>query len=131
MSTADQHAKLERILTTTRNAVVAVNRAGKAPQLTVVWFVWDGETFIFSTTNDRAKFLHIQRDPNISLIVEDGAHGYVAAYGHAEILTENLRTVARPIVEKYWPQDVERGLETVSAPNRVLVVLRPERLVVR
>jgi PPOX class probable F420-dependent enzyme len=127
----DQNAKMSQILSTARNAVVGVNRPGKAPQLSIVWFVWDGEAFSFSTTNDRAKFFNIQRDPAISLLVDDGAHGYVAAYGCAEIVTENLRAAARPIVNKYMSDDVEGGLEMVTAPNRVLVVLRPDRLLVR
>lgn len=127
----DQHEAMNRILSTARNAVVAVNRPGKAPQLSVVWFVWDGESFSFSTTNDRAKFFNIRRDPAISLIVDDSAHGYVAAYGRAEIITEGLRTAARPIVEKYLSDDIERGMAMVTAPNRVLVVLRPKKLVVR
>lgn len=127
----DQHAQLSRILSTARNAIVGINRPGKAPQLSVVWYVWDGEAFSFSTTNDRAKYFNIRRDPAISLIVDDGAHGYVAAYGRAEIVTENLRVAARPIVEKYMSDDFERGLAMVTAPNRVLVVLRPKSLLVR
>ena len=127
----DQNTKFSQILSTARNAVVGINRPGKAPQLSTVWFVWDGEAFSFSTTNDRAKFFNIRRDPAISLIIDDGAHGYVAAYGRAEIVTENLRRAARPIVDKYMSDDIEGGLEMVSAPDRVLVVLRPDRLLTR
>jgi hypothetical protein len=31
------------------------------PQLTVVWYLWDGESFRFSTTRNRAKFHNIKR----------------------------------------------------------------------
>lgn len=127
----NQTAKMEQILATARNAVVAVNRPDKAPQVSVVWFVWTGEAFVFSTTNDRAKYFNIRRDPAISLIVDDGAHGYVAAYGRAEILSGDFESAARPIVDKYLSDDVQRGIAMVTAPNRVLVVLRPQHLVVR
>lgn len=127
----EQTEKMERILAQGRDAVVGINRAGRSPHLSVVWFVWDGEQFIFSTTTDRAKHALLTRDAAISLLVNDESlHGYVAAYGQATILTENFAGVARPIVDKYMAGDREGGIAMITAPGRVLVRFRPKQLTV-
>jgi PPOX class probable F420-dependent enzyme len=112
-----------------KNAVVGINRPDAGPQLTPVWFVWDGQTFIFSTTRDRAKYPNIRRDPRISLIVDDPEQGYIVAYGRAEILERDFAERVRPIIEKYNPDEIEQGMAMITAPNRVLVVLHPEKWV--
>lgn len=122
---------ISALLAKKNNAIVGVNRAAGGPQLTPVWYAWDGTTFRFSTTNDRAKYANIARDPNITLIVDDPQDGYVAAYGRAEIVEENVGEQSRPIVEKYMGDNIEQGLAMLGAPNRVLVMLRPEKLLSR
>lgn len=124
--------EMNALLSKPNNAIVGVNRARGAPQLTTVWYAWDGEAFIFTTTKDRAKYLNIQRDPSISIIVDDQAlHKYVVAYGRAEIIEENVGELVRPIIKKYVPEDQvdQRAKAIGDDPSRVLVVLRPEKLV--
>ncbi|HEU5198645.1 MAG TPA: TIGR03618 family F420-dependent PPOX class oxidoreductase [Ktedonobacterales bacterium] len=129
MMTAEE---IDTLLSKSNNAIVGINRATGAPQLTTVWYAWDGESFIFTTTKDRAKYLNLRRDSSISLIVDDLAlHKYVAAYGRAEIIEDNVGELARPIIKRYVPEDrVEQMVTGVqNDPSRVLVVLRPEKLV--
>lgn len=124
--------EINTLLSKSNNAIVGINRATGAPQLSTVWYAWDGESFIFTTTKDRAKYLNLRRDPSISLIVDDLAlHKYVAAYGRAEIIEDNVGELARPIIKRYVPEDrVEQMVAGVQHdPGRVLVVLRPEKLV--
>ena len=123
--------EIQAFLSKPNNAIIGVNRAEGGPQLTPVWYAWDGQAFYFSTTKDRAKYLNIQRDPSISLIVDDvPSRQYVAAYGKAEILEHDYADLLRPLMQKYMPTDrVEQAIQgTLSNPNRVLVVLRPEKL---
>jgi len=123
--------EMKNFLSKPNNAIIGVNRAEGGPQLTPVWYVWDSNAFYFSTTKDRAKYLNIQRDPSISLIVDDvPSHQYVAAYGKAEIIEHDYADLVRPIFQKYMPAErVEQGVQgTVSNPSRVLVVLRPEKI---
>lgn len=118
---------IEALLAGPNHAVLGVNRADGSPQLTVVWYVWDGETFRFSTTRDRAKYRNISRDPRVSLLVNDpeGAW-YVVAYGTAHIVETNHDELAQPILEKYMtPEQRERHRWD---PTRVIVVLRPDRI---
>ncbi|HEU5368672.1 MAG TPA: PPOX class F420-dependent oxidoreductase [Ktedonobacterales bacterium] len=126
--------EIHTLLSQANNAIVGVNRADGGPQLTPVWYAWDGKDFLFCTTKDRAKYWNIKRDPEISLIVDDlKAHKYVVAYGHAEIIEQNVGEGARPIIQKYVPADqLEQSVKAINDdPARVLVVLHPEKLISR
>ncbi|GAC1357777.1 MAG: hypothetical protein NVS4B12_19920 [Ktedonobacteraceae bacterium] len=123
--------EIQAFLSKPNNAIVGVNRADGAPQLTPVWYAYDGKAFYFSTTKERSKYLNLKRDPSISLIVDDvPSHHYVAAYGKAEILEHEYADLARPIFEKYMPERAEQGLKgMMSDPSRVLVVVHPEKII--
>jgi PPOX class probable F420-dependent enzyme len=117
------------------DAVLAVSRPSDGPQLTVLWFHWDGEAFYMSTTRDRSKYPNIMRDPQISLLVNDqAAHHYIAAYGRAELIEDDYERIARlatHIVAKYMPSAPAPTAESQRADHRVIVVLRPEKIVSR
>ena len=123
--------KQAALLAQPNTAVIGVNRAKGAPQLTAVWYVWDGNDFIFSTTKDRAKYVNIKRNPAISLIVDDtSTHTSVVAYGQAEIIEHDFAALARPLMEKYVPEArrEEALKEMIDDPKRVIVVLHPEKI---
>lgn len=123
--------EIQTLLSKSNNAIIGVNRASGAPQLTPVWYAWDGTSFFFSTTKDRAKYLNLKRDPSISLIIDDLAtHKYAVAYGRAELIEHNFDKLLHPIIEKYVPADkVEQMVKSVTDdPTRVLVVLQPDKI---
>jgi PPOX class probable F420-dependent enzyme len=124
----------QTLLSKSNNAIVGVNRTVGGPQLTPVWYAWDGTSFLFSTTKDRAKYLNLKRDPSISLIVDDlETHNYVVAYGRAEIIEQNVGELTRPIIAKYASADkFEQMIKMIeNDPGRVLVVLHPEKILTR
>ena len=124
----------QTLLSKSNNAIVGVNRTVGGPQLTPVWYAWDGTSFLFSTTKDRAKYLNLKRDPSISLIVDDlETHSYVVAYGRAEIIEQNVGELTRPIIAKYASADkFEQMIKMIeNDPGRVLVVLHPEKILTR
>jgi PPOX class probable F420-dependent enzyme len=124
--------EMQTLLSKSNNAIVGVNRVDGGPQLTPVWYAWDGTSFIFSTTKERAKYFNLKRDSSISLIVDDvSSHKHVAAYGRAEIIEHNVGELARPILEKYVPADqLEKSVKMLgNDPTRVLVVLHPQKMV--
>ena len=126
--------EMQTLLSKSNNAIVGVNRTVGGPQLTPVWYAWDGTSFLFSTTKDRAKYLNLKRDPSISLIVDDlETHNYVVAYGRAEIIEQNVGELTRPIIAKYASADkFEQMLKMIeNDPGRVLVVLHPEKILTR
>jgi PPOX class probable F420-dependent enzyme len=126
--------EMQTLLSKSNNAIVGVNRTVGGPQLTPVWYTWDGTSFLFSTTKDRAKYLNLKRDPSISLIVDDlETHTYVVAYGRAEIIEQNVGELTRPIIAKYTSADkFEQMMKMIeNDPGRVLVVLHPEKILTR
>jgi PPOX class probable F420-dependent enzyme len=118
---------VNELLAGMHHAVVGVNRTTGPPQLTVVWFLWNGETFRFSTLRSRAKYLNVKRDPSISLLIDDfDKKFYVVAYGRARLIEDDHDTLAQPLLEKYLP---DRVTDPQWAPGRVIVELRPDRLI--
>jgi hypothetical protein len=83
----------------------------KGPQITLIWYTWDDESFSFSTTKDRAKYRLFQHDPAISLLVEDGP-----PISRPMARLKYLRT--RKILEKYVPRGQGRGISTDDAGTR-------------
>ena len=123
--------EIQTLLSKANNAIVGVNRAVGGPQLTPVWYAWDGTSFFFSTTKERAKYLNLKRDSSITLIVDDlETHKYVVAYGRAEVIEQNVGELARPVLKKYVPADqLEQSVKMIgNDPTRVLVVLHPEKM---
>ena len=79
------------------------------------------------------SFLSQYSDGKVYVLIVDDfeGHKYVAAYGRAEIIEQNVGELARPIIEKYVPADrLEQSVKMVgNDPTRVLVVLQPEKIV--
>ncbi len=132
----DPHA-LQAFLAKPHDAIISTNRVGKGSQLSPVWFVWDSESFLFFTQKSSVKYANIMRDPNISMIVNDPAtYTYVTAYGRAEIAgLERYPELWDTILEKYIPADQRQQFEAstqgISRASRVVIVLKPEKVVGR
>ena len=126
-------AKYQELLSQPNNAIIAVSRPDGGPQLTPVWYLWDGEAFYFSTTRDRAKYTNIQRKPAISLLVDDLAgHKYISAYGRAEVLEQPPVDIVRKLISKYIAgEQMEQLVQASIVPPRILVKLRPDKIVAR
>jgi len=126
---------LQAFLAQPHDAIISTNRVGKGSQLSPVWFVWDGESFLFSTQKASVKYANIVRDPNISVIVNDPVtHTYVTAYGRAEIVgLERYPELGNAIVEKYIPADQRQQFsaanQAIERASRVVIVLKPEKVV--
>jgi PPOX class probable F420-dependent enzyme len=128
-------AALQAFLAQPHEAIIATNRAGKGSQLTPVWFVWDGEAFLFGTQTASVKYANIVRNPNISVIVNDPVtYTYVTAYGRAKIVElERYPELSNAILEKYMPthqrQQFSTALQAIERAARVVIVLKPEKIV--
>lgn len=104
-------------------------RPDGAPQSSVMWFNWDGSLLRFSHRTNRQKYQNLQREPRVSLSVQDPSQ----PYRFLEI---------RGVVESITPDDgaaffVElQGRYGVSFPPydddvqaRIIVAVRPTRFV--
>jgi PPOX class probable F420-dependent enzyme len=132
----DTHA-LQAFLAQPHDAIISTNRVGKGSQLNPVWFVWDGESFLFSTQKASVKYANIVRDPNISVIVNDPVtYTYVVAHGSAEIVgPERYPELGNAILEKYMSAEKREqfaaALQAIERASRVVIVLKPEKVVGR
>lgn len=126
-----QSQDLQDLLAKRNNAIVAITRPGKAPQVTPVWYLWDGEAFYFSITKNRAKYPNIKRNPAISLVVDEGPR-YIAAYGTAQLIEQDVEELLSRIVAKYVePAEMETWMQGRVGPitDRVIIKLQPEKFV--
>lgn len=128
-------AAVRQFLDTQRNLVMSTVRADGSPQISPVWYLFDGEVFIISTAKETAKWHNLLRDPRIALCVDEPDSGrMVVAYGHAELADEDIRETTRRLVEKYVkdPAEVEAHMERIFKHwTRVIVKVKPERLILR
>ena len=122
---------LQAFLAQPHDAIISTNRVGKGSQLSPVWFLWDGASFLFGTQKASVKYA------NISVIVNDPVtHTYVTAYGRAEIVgLERYPELGNAIVEKYIPADQRQQFsaanQAIERASRVVIVLKPEKVVGR
>ncbi len=124
----------EALLRAGRNAVVATNRPWGGPQLSPVWFHWDGEVVRISTVTGTAKVRNIRRDPEVSVCVEDGDDSYVTVYGLASLVEgDAVREETLILLRKYVSEDEALPMwERINrGGDRVVIVVRPERIVGR
>jgi PPOX class probable F420-dependent enzyme len=119
----------ERFLAGRRNAVLATNRPNGPPQVTTVWYLWTGQDFYISTRRDRYKYRHLQRDPRVTLCIDDAmAFTSVVVEGHAEFMEADIWDTTRMIVERYVDKPfAERMLVRMRSEPRVLLVVHPEK----
>ncbi|MEK8169132.1 PPOX class F420-dependent oxidoreductase [Streptomyces sp. M19] len=111
----------------TRTGKLATVRADGRPHIAPIWFVLDGDDFVFNTGKDTVKGHNLARDGRASLCVDDDRppFAFVTLEGRAE-LSEDLGEVrewATRIAARYMGED---KAEEFGARNGV-----PGELVVR
>ena len=118
---------IDLLLAKPLHAVLAVNRPGRSPQLSVVWFEWDGTAFRFSTRRSRAKFTHLMRDPHVAILIDDpDTLSYVSAYGVARVEETGHPELASRLRVRYLPD--EPATTGAGEDDRVVVTVTPDRL---
>jgi PPOX class probable F420-dependent enzyme len=117
--------------------VATLNRDG-SPHLTTLWFaVMDGD-IVFETYTKSQKILNLQRDPRISVLVEDGDRydqlRGVTLSGKAELVTapEKVHVLALEVMSRNTPgvsKEQLDGMAQKMAAKRTGVVIKPTRIV--
>jgi len=111
--------------------IIATLRRNGWPQLTTVWYRWDGEAFWISTNRGRAKYKNLARDPRVTVLVDDPPNETsVVGRGRAEFVAQDADAYegALAIVSRYVDDPVGY-LEPRRDEPRVLVRIRPNELV--
>jgi PPOX class probable F420-dependent enzyme len=101
-------------------------KADGAPQVTPVWFVWDGEFLSFTTSTQRAKYRHMEKNPAVALSVNDPEqpYRYLEVRGTVERIEPDTDGAFFFTLAERYGLDMDRG-PLADAPYRVRVVVRP------
>lgn len=125
--TPEQHD----FLTTGVSATLAVNDPAGAPQLTSSMYHWDGTTLRLPGKMFTARATNIDRDPRVSLLIEDAASGAwltvtgIASMVHGDEAVDELTL----LLSKYLEPDAvaDRLQEMLSSGDQMVIRVRPTR----
>jgi len=123
--------EIDAFLDERHTLVIATLRRDGWPQMTTVWYRWDGEAFWISTNRDRAKYRNIERDPRVTALVDaPPRETSVAAYGRAEpaAYDDDAYEGALAIISRYV-DDARAYLDERKNDRCVLIRIRPDRIV--
>lgn len=126
--TADE---IDAFLAERHTLVIATLRHDGWPQMTTVWYRWDGTSFWISTNRDRAKYRNMERDDRVTVLVDaPPRETSVAGYGRAEAVAfdDDAYDGALRIIERYV-DDAAAYLDARRDDPRVLIRITPHKLV--
>jgi len=127
MSLSDEH---KQYLAEHNLAVLGTGKRDGSPQLSTIYYDWDGERVYISVTSDRAKWKNAIRNPQVALLVPDGRKQLIV-YGTARGITDpderdehvvSLRArMGRPV------EDRAALRKEQDEANRVILEITPDR----
>ncbi len=116
-----------------RLGVLGVERDGKSPHLTPVYYVLDGDDLIVSITRSRVKAKLIGKAGRVTFCVldEQFPFDYVAIYGTAKLEDESAVDVMARIGEKMYGRPVGPEMrpmleERAEKEGRIVLRITPE-----
>jgi PPOX class probable F420-dependent enzyme len=119
------------LLQSTALAYLATIGPRGEPQVSAVWFTWDGTHLLFALNKKRQKYRNLLREPRVAIAIADPANPYRAL----EIRGTVARIDADPnyrfinaVSQRYLNRDAtseERG----PAEERVVIIVEPERVI--
>ncbi|MFD5795794.1 PPOX class F420-dependent oxidoreductase [Streptomyces diastatochromogenes] len=112
--------------------VVGTVQPDGSPQLSPVWVKRDQDQIVFSTTVDRRKKKNLDRDPRVSVVVQDPRAPYVYAEirGTAEMSTQGAKELIDELSLKYTGKKyAEFNPASAQDADRVIVRITPEKVV--
>jgi PPOX class probable F420-dependent enzyme len=119
-----------------KQGVLATIRSNGRPQLSNIAYVPEGDTFLLSITDDRAKTANLRRDPRASLyVLGDNFYQYVVIEAVAElspVAAEPNDATVEALIRYYEAAsgahpDWDEYRAAMIADKRLALTLRPER----
>ncbi|MEU9086422.1 PPOX class F420-dependent oxidoreductase [Streptomyces sp. NPDC048357] len=113
----------------TRTGKLSTVREDGSPHIAPIWFVLDGDSFVFNTGKDTVKGRNLARDGRVALCVDDDQppFSYVVLQGRAEISgydddADELLTWATRIGARYMGEERAESFGRRNAvPSELLV----------
>ena len=128
MGTAENLEKFRDLLEGKGYAHLATLMPDGSPQVTPVWFDYDGTYILISTLLDRVKGRNVTRDPRVSVEIMDPANPgrYVQIRGRVVELDEaNAMTQVHKLARKYTGEDFQW---IQPGERRVILKILPEHV---
>jgi PPOX class probable F420-dependent enzyme len=126
--------ELRPLLTETRYATLATHDADGTIHLTPVWFLFEDDRFYFESFSASRKVKNIQRDPDVSVVVDGrqpGRESWVSASGKADLLSgDEAQAINARVRARYLTKDAfgDPRIEPVFAvADDVTIRVRPVR----
>jgi PPOX class probable F420-dependent enzyme len=104
------------------------------PMVTPVWFVLDGDDFVFTTGGKTAKARNLRRNPRAALCVSDDEPPYAYAEVRGDVTLgedpDELVQVATAAAARYMgPDQAEEYGKRNGVPGELVVRLRPDKVI--
>lgn len=126
--------KIRDFLNEKRFAVLATINPDGSPQQTVMWYELRGDTIVMNTTLSRVKGKNLQRDPRISICIEDG-YRFVTISGVAELVDDQKTAQAdiRALAIRYHGEEQgdRQAREVFAQQERVSIYLPITRVIMK
>jgi PPOX class probable F420-dependent enzyme len=119
------------ILNSTALAYIATSGPKGAPQVSPVWFGWDGSRIFFSMNSVRQKHRNLRRDPRLAIAIADPTNPYrsLEIRGVARIDDDPTHDFAKLLSQKYLQRD-PTSEENPPQEARIVVMVEPEQVFV-
>jgi len=97
------------------------------PQVTPMWFDYDGEHFIFNTARGRVKDRIMKRKPQVAFAVQDPANPYRYVQVRGRVVSESEEGAYDQICDLAMKYQGKRNYPKNPGEQRVTYKVRPER----
>ena len=130
--TATIPAEAYPLLDAPEYATIATINPNGYPQLSVVWIERDGNDLLVSTIRGRRKFLNMEADPKVTVLVypKDDPYSYVEVRGTVTMTEEGGRELIDRLNEAYTGTGRYKG-DDGTDNVRVVCRITPEKVVTR
>ena len=98
-------------------AFVSTLGKGGEPQVTPIWFLWDGDRLRFGVLEGRQKYRNLERDNRIAIAIAHPAnpYRYLEVRGRVTELVEDVNdTVFNAVSLKYTGQPFDASKESLA-----------------
>jgi PPOX class probable F420-dependent enzyme len=124
------------LLTGTRTGKIASVRDNGRAHIAPIWFTMDGDDLLFTTWHTTVKAHNMQRDPRVSLCVDDEAppFAFVIVEGTVTISENQVERLkwATQIARRYMGEDQAEAFgNRNSVPGELLIRLTPTKIISR
>jgi len=109
-------------------AYLALVKKDGTPQVTPIWFDYDGSLFIFNTARGRVKDKILHRHPTVSFAISDPENPYRYMQVSGKVVAESEEGGYDQICDLNLKYQGDRNYPTRSGEVRVTYKVLPERV---